>query len=98
MPGIHAPWIAWLERKLEGIRNVAGSRIAASHDGAHTPSSPPPSGPVTPMNEHLIGAKEWLRRISALPLAGKIRVMNVCGGHERSISQAGLRGAFFARD
>ena len=45
------------------------------------------------MNAHLIGAKEWLRRISALPLAGRIRVMNVCGGHERSISQAGLRGA-----
>jgi hydrogenase nickel incorporation protein HypB len=29
------PWIAWLERKLEGIRNVAGSRIAAGHDGDH---------------------------------------------------------------
>ena len=29
------PWIAWLERKLEGVRNVAASRIATVHDGAH---------------------------------------------------------------
>jgi hydrogenase expression/formation protein HypD len=38
-------------------------------------------------------AKEWLARIRDLPLRGRIRVMNVCGGHERSISMAGLRGA-----
>jgi len=38
-------------------------------------------------------AKEWLERIRALPLKGRVRVMNVCGGHERSISMAGLRGA-----
>lgn len=38
-------------------------------------------------------AREWLDRIRALPLGGPIRVMNVCGGHERSISMAGLRGA-----
>jgi hydrogenase expression/formation protein HypD len=38
-------------------------------------------------------AKEWLERIRALPLNGGVRVMNVCGGHERSISMAGLRGA-----
>lgn len=36
-------------------------------------------------------ARTWLARIDALPLAGKVRVMNVCGGHERSISTAGLR-------
>jgi hydrogenase expression/formation protein HypD len=34
----------------------------------------------------------WLERIRALPLPEKVRVMNVCGGHERSISMAGLRG------
>lgn len=37
--------------------------------------------------------KLWLERIRALPLPGKVRVMNVCGGHERSISMAGLRAA-----
>ncbi len=38
-------------------------------------------------------AKEWLARIHALPLRGKVSVMNVCGGHERAISMAGLRRA-----
>ena len=38
-------------------------------------------------------ARTWLERIRALPLRGRIRVLNVCGGHERSISMAGLRGA-----
>jgi hydrogenase expression/formation protein HypD len=38
-------------------------------------------------------ARKWLARIRALPLPDKVRVMNVCGGHERSISMAGLRGA-----
>lgn len=38
-------------------------------------------------------AQEWLARIHALPLRGKVRIMNVCGGHERSISMAGLRAA-----
>ena len=38
-------------------------------------------------------AKTWLRRIHDLPLTKPVRVMNVCGGHERSISMAGLRGA-----
>ncbi|MBT8041353.1 MAG: hydrogenase formation protein HypD, partial [Gammaproteobacteria bacterium] len=38
-------------------------------------------------------ARGWLARIRALPLPGTIRVMNVCGGHERSITMAGLRGA-----
>jgi hydrogenase expression/formation protein HypD len=38
-------------------------------------------------------ARTWLERIRALPLRERIRVMNVCGGHERSISMAGLRGA-----
>jgi hydrogenase expression/formation protein HypD len=38
-------------------------------------------------------AKEWLQRIKQLPLPDKVRIMNVCGGHERSITMAGLRGA-----
>jgi len=38
-------------------------------------------------------AKEWLERIHALPLPERVRIMNVCGGHERSITMAGLRGA-----
>lgn len=38
-------------------------------------------------------AKTWLARIHDLPLEKNIRVMNVCGGHERTISHAGLRGA-----
>jgi hydrogenase expression/formation protein HypD len=46
---------------------------------------------VAPDNQ--VRAKQWLERIQALPLPDKIRVMNVCGGHERSISMAGLRGA-----
>jgi len=38
-------------------------------------------------------ARTWLERIHGLALPGKLRVMNVCGGHERSITMAGLRGA-----
>jgi hydrogenase expression/formation protein HypD len=38
-------------------------------------------------------ARDWLEKIRALPLPGKVRIMNVCGGHERAITQAGLRGA-----
>ena len=38
-------------------------------------------------------ARTLLARIRELPLRRKIRVMNVCGGHERSITMAGLRSA-----
>lgn len=38
-------------------------------------------------------AREWLDKIRTLPLPGRVRLMNVCGGHERSISMAGLRRA-----
>jgi hydrogenase expression/formation protein HypD len=38
-------------------------------------------------------ARSWLERIRGLELPDKVRVMNVCGGHERSITMAGLRGA-----
>lgn len=37
--------------------------------------------------------RDWLDRIRGLKLARPARVMNVCGGHERTISMAGLRGA-----
>ena len=38
-------------------------------------------------------AGRWLERIRALPLTRGMRIMNVCGGHERTITMAGLRGA-----
>jgi hydrogenase expression/formation protein HypD len=38
-------------------------------------------------------AADWLARIHTLPIAQPIRIMNVCGGHERVITQAGLRTA-----
>lgn len=38
-------------------------------------------------------AREWLERIRALPLREDVRVLNVCGGHERSMAQSGLRTA-----
>lgn len=38
-------------------------------------------------------AQQWLGRIRDLELPGKVRIMNVCGGHERAITMAGLRGA-----
>jgi len=41
----------------------------------------------------VVSATTWLERIRQLPLPDQIRVMNVCGGHERSITMAGLRGA-----
>jgi len=41
----------------------------------------------------MITAKEWLDRIRALDLPRTFKIMNVCGGHERSISMAGLRRA-----
>jgi hydrogenase expression/formation protein HypD len=38
-------------------------------------------------------AAQWLDRIRALPHSGRVKIMNVCGGHERSITMAGLRKA-----
>jgi hydrogenase expression/formation protein HypD len=38
-------------------------------------------------------AAQWLDRIRALPVRDRVKIMNVCGGHERSISMAGLRKA-----
>lgn len=34
----------------------------------------------------------WLTRIRALKFDRPVKIMNVCGGHERSITHAGLRG------
>jgi hydrogenase expression/formation protein HypD len=41
----------------------------------------------------MLSAQDWLTKIHALPFQGTVRIMNVCGGHERSISMAGLRSA-----
>ena len=38
-------------------------------------------------------AQTWLDRIRALSFTRKLKIMNVCGGHERSITHAGLRSA-----
>ena len=38
-------------------------------------------------------ATYWLQKIRALALPARVKIMNVCGGHERSITMAGLRGA-----
>jgi hydrogenase expression/formation protein HypD len=40
-----------------------------------------------------VSAAQWLERIRALPLSRPVKILNVCGGHERSISAAGLRAA-----
>lgn len=38
-------------------------------------------------------ALAWLGKIHALNIEKPLRIMNVCGGHERSITHSGLRGA-----
>ncbi len=38
-------------------------------------------------------AQYWLDALRGLDLQRSVRIMNVCGGHERAISVAGLRGA-----
>ncbi|HDN27191.1 MAG TPA: hydrogenase formation protein HypD [Thioploca sp.] len=38
-----------------------------------------------------LDAKAWLTKIQALTLPNPVKIMNVCGGHERAITQAGLR-------
>lgn len=40
-----------------------------------------------------MAARDWLARIRELKLPPRVRIMNVCGGHERAITMAGLRGA-----
>jgi hydrogenase expression/formation protein HypD len=38
-----------------------------------------------------VSAQQWLAAIRRLAPEGTLRIMNVCGGHERAITQAGLR-------
>lgn len=38
-------------------------------------------------------ARSWLTRIAAVPRTGKVRILNVCGGHERTIAHSGMRSA-----
>jgi hydrogenase expression/formation protein HypD len=40
-----------------------------------------------------LSARDWLEHIRYLRLPDRVRIMNVCGGHERSITMAGLRAA-----
>ncbi len=40
-----------------------------------------------------LSAQQWLQRIHTLNLPAPVKLMNVCGGHERSITMSGLRGA-----
>ena len=42
-------------------------------------------------------ARDWLHRIRQLPLREPVKIMNVCGGHERSISTDGIRGVLPAQ-
>ncbi|MEY3220543.1 MAG: hydrogenase formation protein HypD [Pseudomonadota bacterium] len=37
-------------------------------------------------------AAQWLEQLQALSFSKPFKIMNVCGGHERSITHAGLRG------
>lgn len=37
--------------------------------------------------------RQWLDRLRALNLPRRFKVMNVCGGHERTIAMTGLRKA-----
>lgn len=38
-----------------------------------------------------LSAAQWLAKIKDLPPVAGIKIMNVCGGHERAITMAGLR-------
>jgi len=40
-----------------------------------------------------LSATDWLQKLHDLDVRERVRIMNVCGGHERSISLAGLRTA-----
>ena len=40
-----------------------------------------------------LNSQQWLDKIHALPLTQTVKIMNVCGGHERAITLSGLRTA-----
>jgi len=41
----------------------------------------------------MTGAREWVEKIHALEIERPVKVMNVCGGHERSVTVSGMRTA-----
>jgi hydrogenase expression/formation protein HypD len=41
----------------------------------------------------MTSAREWVERIHQLELPRRYKVMNVCGGHERSVTLSGMRSA-----
>lgn len=41
----------------------------------------------------MTSAREWVKKIHDLNLAEPVKVMNVCGGHERSVTLSGMRSA-----
>ncbi len=47
----------------------------------------------TRMRMPMTDPKIWLDRIRALPLESPVRILNVCGGHERSVTMSGMRTA-----
>ena len=40
-----------------------------------------------------LSAQHWLQKIHELNVERRVKIMNVCGGHERAITMAGLRSA-----
>jgi hydrogenase expression/formation protein HypD len=50
--------------------------------------------PIEPLAAKLMtSARDWIERIGSIVPRQPVRVMNVCGGHERTIAMAGLRAA-----
>lgn len=41
----------------------------------------------------MTSAREWVEKIRDLDLPRRVKVMNVCGGHERSVTLSGMRSA-----
>lgn len=64
---------------------MAARAVSRARDGESSPSV----SVVSPRG----AARFWLERIHALNLREPLRIMNVCGGHERTITHAGLRAA-----
>lgn len=40
-----------------------------------------------------LSAQQWLQKIHELKIERRVKIMNVCGGHERAITMVGLRSA-----
>lgn len=57
-----------------------------------TPAAVPESEPAESKTSSVVAdAQAWLGRLRSLPLPPTLRILNVCGGHERAITAAGLR-------